>query len=70
MTPELIARRARDGFDAELGARPLKRHLRRTLERELTRALLAGELPDGAQVTARDGEDGAIALELAERVAA
>src|SRR3954447_3502895 len=38
----LVARLARDGFDEELGARPLQRHIRRTLERELTRAILDG----------------------------
>jgi ATP-dependent Clp protease ATP-binding subunit ClpC len=38
--PELVARLAREGVDAEFGARPLKRHLRRTLEKELTRAIL------------------------------
>ncbi len=69
VTPELTARLAREGFDAALGARPLKRHLRRTLERELTRALLAGELPDGARVTARDGEDDAIVLDVGAPVA-
>ena len=60
----LVARLAREGFDAELGARPLKRHLRRTLEKELTRALLAGELPAGARVTADDAE-GAVRLTVA-----
>ena len=30
----------REGFDEEFGARPLKRHVRRTLERALTRAIL------------------------------
>ena len=43
-------------------ARPLQRHVRRTLEKELTRAILAGELPDGATVKAVD-RDGAIAFE-------
>ena len=62
----LIARLARDGFDAELGARPLKRHLRRTLEKELTRAILAGELEPGARVLATGDEDGAIRLQVEE----
>jgi ATP-dependent Clp protease ATP-binding subunit ClpC len=63
--PELIAQLARDGFDEQFGARPLQRHVRRTLEKELTRAILAGEIADGAQVTAGVGDDG-IALRLAE----
>jgi ATP-dependent Clp protease ATP-binding subunit ClpC len=64
----LVARLAREGFDEELGARPLLRHVRRTLEKELTRAILAGELADGGSVRARD-EDGAIVLEPAEQPA-
>jgi ATP-dependent Clp protease ATP-binding subunit ClpC len=59
----LVARLAREGFNEAFGARPLQRHVRRTLERELTRAILAGELPDGSSVRAVH-RDGAIALEL------
>jgi ATP-dependent Clp protease ATP-binding subunit ClpC len=61
---ELVERLAREGFDEEFGARPLKRHIRRTLEKALTRAILTGELADGATVRARSAdEDDAIALE-------
>jgi ATP-dependent Clp protease ATP-binding subunit ClpC len=60
----LVARLAADGFDEELGARPLQRHVRRTLERELTRAILAGTLPDGAHVTATADADGAVQLSV------
>jgi ATP-dependent Clp protease ATP-binding subunit ClpC len=57
--PALVARLAREGFDGEFGARPLKRHIRRTLEKELTRAILDGRIPDGSKVRATDaGEDG------------
>jgi ATP-dependent Clp protease ATP-binding subunit ClpC len=59
---ELVSRLAAEGFDEHFGARPLNRHVRRTLEKELTRAILAGELPDGAQVRAATDGDGAIAL--------
>jgi ATP-dependent Clp protease ATP-binding subunit ClpC len=54
----LIARLATDGFDEAFGARPLQRHIRRTLEKALTRAILAGELADGDRVraTLEDGE--------------
>ncbi len=55
---ELIARLAGDGFDAEFGARPLQRHIRRTLERELTRAILDGRLSDGDHVLAGTDDDG------------
>src|SRR4051794_12564026 len=60
---ELVARLAREGFDEAFGARPLQRHVRRTLEKELTRAILSGELTDGAHVHAAGGEDGAVVLE-------
>lgn len=46
----LIAQLAEQGFDAELGARPLRRHLRRTIDRRLTELLLDGQLLDGAKV--------------------
>jgi ATP-dependent Clp protease ATP-binding subunit ClpC len=59
----LVARLARDGFDEELGARPLQRHIRRTLERELTRAILDGRVADGTTVRASAGEGGETVLE-------
>jgi ATP-dependent Clp protease ATP-binding subunit ClpC len=61
---ELVAQLAADGFDEEFGARPLQRHVRRTLERELTRAILAGTLTDGAHVRATAGAEGGVALEV------
>jgi ATP-dependent Clp protease ATP-binding subunit ClpC len=66
VAPELIEQLSRDGFDAELGARPLKRHLRRTLEKELTRAILDGTLTEGSHVLARGGEEQAVVLEVLE----
>jgi ATP-dependent Clp protease ATP-binding subunit ClpC len=70
VAPELIARLAAEGFDAEFGARPLRRHIRRTLERELTRAILDGRLDEGAHVVAADvetdGEAPRIELAVAE----
>ena len=68
--PALIARLAREGFDPEFGARPLKRHLRRTLEKELTRAILDGRIAEGVHVLAREGEDGAVSLDVADAVIA
>ncbi|MBV8991041.1 MAG: AAA family ATPase, partial [Solirubrobacterales bacterium] len=67
--PRLVARLAREGFDAEFGARPLKRHLRRTLEKELTRAILDGRVGAGTRVRATGGEERSIALELLEPAA-
>jgi ATP-dependent Clp protease ATP-binding subunit ClpC len=60
----LVARLATEGFDEDFGARPLQRHVRRTLERELTRAILDGTLTDGARVRATGGADGGVALEV------
>jgi ATP-dependent Clp protease ATP-binding subunit ClpC len=60
----LVARLAREGFDEEFGARPLKRHIRRTLEKALTRAILDGRLADGARVRAGIGDDEGIALDI------
>jgi ATP-dependent Clp protease ATP-binding subunit ClpC len=60
--PALVARLARDGFDEAFGARPLQRHVRRTLEKALTRAILAGEIADGDRVEATCDADGGIVL--------
>jgi len=68
--PALVKRLAREGFDPEFGARPLKRHLRRTLEKELTRAILDGRIGDGARVKARDADGEAIELFVPHPVAA
>ncbi len=68
--PGLVARLAREGFDEAFGARPLKRHVRRTLEKELTRAILDGRIGEGSQVLARlAGDEGAIALDVVPAVA-
>jgi ATP-dependent Clp protease ATP-binding subunit ClpC len=66
VSDELVARLARDGFDEEFGARPLKRHIRRTLEKALTRSILTGELTDGSTVRASlapEDSEGLIALD-------
>jgi ATP-dependent Clp protease ATP-binding subunit ClpB len=49
---------ARQGFDPVYGARPLKRYLQHHLETRIGRALLKGEVRDGAliEVGVRDGE--------------
>jgi ATP-dependent Clp protease ATP-binding subunit ClpC len=65
-TDALVARLARDGFDEEYGARPLQRHVRRTLEKELTRAILDGRLADGAHVVAGVDDEGRVALSVSE----
>jgi ATP-dependent Clp protease ATP-binding subunit ClpC len=66
VTPALVARLARDGFDPQFGARPLQRHVRRTLERALTQAILDGRVRDGATVRADEGPDGEVALAIGD----
>jgi ATP-dependent Clp protease ATP-binding subunit ClpC len=70
VAPELVARLGREGFDEEFGARPLKRHVRRTLEKVLTTALVDGRLTEGAHVTAREDGEGGIALDVLAPAAA
>jgi ATP-dependent Clp protease ATP-binding subunit ClpB len=41
---------ARQGFDPVYGARPLRRYLQRELETRIGRALIAGEVEDGARI--------------------
>jgi ATP-dependent Clp protease ATP-binding subunit ClpB len=48
----VIERLADEGFDPEYGARPLKRVIQRRIVDALSRAILAGEIKDGAKVTA------------------
>jgi ATP-dependent Clp protease ATP-binding subunit ClpB len=49
---------AEKGYDPVFGARPLKRFLQRHLETRLARAIIAGEVEEGASVTfkVKDGE--------------
>jgi ATP-dependent Clp protease ATP-binding subunit ClpB len=42
---------ARDGFDPVYGARPLRRYIQREVETRIGRALLAGQIHDGATIT-------------------
>jgi ATP-dependent Clp protease ATP-binding subunit ClpB len=56
--PEARELVARGGFDPVYGARPLKRYLQRELETRVGRALIAGEVGDGATlvVGVKDGK--------------
>jgi ATP-dependent Clp protease ATP-binding subunit ClpB len=51
----LIAER---GYDPVYGARPLKRFLQREVETRVGRALVSGEVPDGATITLAIEQDG------------
>ena len=48
---------SRKGFDPVFGARPLKRFLQHELETRIGRALISGDLSDGAQVEVDATED-------------
>ncbi|HEX2223108.1 MAG TPA: ATP-dependent chaperone ClpB [Thermoanaerobaculia bacterium] len=54
---------ARQGFDPVYGARPLKRYLQHELESRIGRALIAGDVHDGA-VLKVDVKDGAMAVAI------
>jgi ATP-dependent Clp protease ATP-binding subunit ClpC len=56
---------AEQGYDPEMGARPLKRVIQNKVEDRLSDALLAGEFKDGdgVVITVRDGD---IVLERGE----
>ena len=42
---------AREGYDPVYGARPLRRFIQREVETRSARALLSGEIHDGATIT-------------------
>ncbi|WP_433177423.1 ATP-dependent chaperone ClpB [Actinoallomurus sp. CA-150999] len=50
VTPEADAYIARQGFDPVYGARPLRRFIAREVETRIGRALLSGEILDGATI--------------------
>jgi ATP-dependent Clp protease ATP-binding subunit ClpB len=57
---------AREGFDPQFGARPLKRTIQRRVVDPLSGKLLAGEVRDGAEVTV-DAEGDQIRLSVSAR---
>ena len=60
---------AREGYDANYGARPLRRTIQRSIENVLAKKLLSGEIKDGATVVI-DTQDGALTFASAEPVVA
>ena len=49
---------AKEGFDPVFGARPLRRAIQRYVESPLSKAILAGEFPEGSHVTVDVGDEG------------
>jgi|CXWL01.1.fsa_nt_gi ATP-dependent Clp protease ATP-binding subunit ClpB len=63
LTAEATELVAREGFDPVYGARPLKRFLQHELETKIARALLAGEVAEGATVVV-DTREGHLVVEV------
>ena len=68
ITDEANALIAEAGFDPVYGARPLKRYFQHELETKIGRAILRGEIPDGAWVIV-DVEDGQLVVNCREDAA-
>jgi ATP-dependent Clp protease ATP-binding subunit ClpB len=61
LTEDARALIAREGYDPVYGARPLRRFIQREVETRIGRALLSGEILDGATI-ALDVEDGELTV--------
>jgi ATP-dependent Clp protease ATP-binding subunit ClpB len=58
LTPAAREHIAEAGYDPVYGARPLKRYIQREVETRIGRALLSGEIVDGAAITLdADGDE-------------
>jgi ATP-dependent Clp protease ATP-binding subunit ClpB len=57
LTDEGRALIARQGYDPVYGARPLRRFIQREVETQIGRALIAGEIPEGATITVDADEE-------------
>jgi ATP-dependent Clp protease ATP-binding subunit ClpC len=64
-TPEALASIAEQGYDAEFGARPLRRVIQQKVEDLLSDKLLSGEFADGDSIEVTVNDDGEITLEKA-----
>jgi ATP-dependent Clp protease ATP-binding subunit ClpB len=54
---------AAEGFDPVYGARPLRRHLQREVETRIGRALLAGDVADGATIVVDHTDDAGLTVD-------
>jgi ATP-dependent Clp protease ATP-binding subunit ClpB len=62
LTPAAIERIGLDGFDPQFGARPLKRVLQREVVDAVAKALIEGEIREGAAVSVDVGDDGELTV--------
>ena len=60
---------ANEGFDPVYGARPLRRAIQRSVEKPLSKRILAGELSEGDEVLIDASEDGLAFKKIGEAVA-
>jgi ATP-dependent Clp protease ATP-binding subunit ClpB len=60
LTPAARELIARQGYDPVYGARPLRRYIQRDVETRLGRALIAGDIRDGATITVDAEGDGLV----------
>ncbi len=67
LSPEAEELIAREAYDPVYGARPLKRYLQHTIETQLARKLISGELKEGQKVTVK-AEDSGLYFQIAEQV--
>ena len=65
-TEEALSALADLGFDAEFGARPLRRVIQQKVEDPLSDKLLAGDFVNGDAITVTVGEDGELVLTRSE----
>jgi len=66
-SPEALALLAEEGFDAEMGARPLRRVIQLKVEDPLSDNLLAGAFHDGDSIRVEVNPDGEISLTRQEQ---
>lgn len=62
-SPEALSSLAEQGYDAEFGARPLRRVIQQKVEDPLSDKLLSGEFGNGDVININVNDDGEIALE-------
>ncbi len=65
-TEELKKYLAKNGFDPQMGARPMARLIQDTIRRALADELLFGKLSNGGRVTIDLGADGQVKLDIAQ----
>jgi ATP-dependent Clp protease ATP-binding subunit ClpC len=65
-TPEALSLFAEQGYDAEMGARPLRRVIQQRVEDKLSDALLAGTFVDGDSIEVDVNAEGEVVLNRVE----